>query len=67
LGDTGLALTAKSSGKSLLSSGGAAESAAVDAELSIVIGAWQLFAPHSRSIIVGMSRKAAEKAEKRER
>jgi hypothetical protein len=54
-GDTGLALTAKSSGKSLVSSSGAA----VDADLPIVIGAWPLLTAHSRSIIIGIARKSA--------
>jgi hypothetical protein len=61
VGDTGLAPAAKSSGNSLLSSSGAAESAAVDAEFAIVIGAWPLLTAHSKSIIIGIARKSANR------
>jgi hypothetical protein len=65
MGDTGSETLPKSSGKAVVSSSGAAESAAIDSALSIVITAWPVLAPHSRSIIVGMARKAAAKASKR--
>jgi hypothetical protein len=41
-----------------VSSDGAAECAAIDTELAIVVRAWAMLNQHSRSIIVGMSRKA---------
>ena len=52
----------KSPEKTTVSSSSAAESAAIDAQLAIVIDAWPSIAPHSRSIMVGMARKAIEKA-----
>ncbi len=61
LDDTDPATQAESAGRALVRSNGAAESAAIDAELAIVIQAWQLLAPDSRSVIVGMSRKAAQR------
>ena len=48
-----------SSGKTMVSSSGAAESAAVDVELAIVVGAWPLLTAHSRSIVLGIARKSA--------
>ena len=59
MGDTGPATTEKSSGKSPLSFSGAAESAAVDAELAIVIDAWESLAPDLKSAIVAIVRKTA--------
>jgi hypothetical protein len=56
--------SAKSSEKSLSQPNGAAESAAIDAELAIVTEAWLLIGPHSRSIVLGMSRNALSKRRK---
>jgi hypothetical protein len=50
---------AESSGKSDIASSGAAESAAVDAELAIVIDAWESLGPAMRVAIVDIVRKAA--------
>ena len=49
----------ESSGKSDVASCGAAESAAVDAELAIVIDAWESLAPEMRSAIVDIVRTTA--------
>ena len=57
VGDTGPATTAKSSGKPLIEHGGAAKSAADD-EVAAIVDAWPLLGKHSRSIIIGMARKA---------
>lgn len=43
----------------MIESSGAAESAAVDAELAIVIDAWESLAPEMRSAIVDIVRTAA--------
>jgi hypothetical protein len=59
MGDTGPATTTKSSGKTLSGMSGAAESAALDADLAIVVGAWPLLGAHAKSIIIGMARKSA--------
>lgn len=48
----------ESSGKGAVSSSGAAESAALAAQLAIVVDAWSMITPHCRSIVVGMARKA---------
>jgi hypothetical protein len=61
----GVERQSESSGKSKLGSGGAAESAAINSDLVIVIGAWPLLAPHLRAIIVDMARDATAKASKR--
>jgi hypothetical protein len=66
VGDPGPAPLARSSGKTLVPPSGAAEYAAIDAELATIIDAWRWIAPHSRSIILGMSRKAAAKAARQE-
>jgi hypothetical protein len=49
----------ESSGKSDVASCGAAESAAVDAELAIVIDAWEGLTPEMRSAIVDIVRTTA--------
>jgi hypothetical protein len=49
----------ESSGKSDIASSGAAESAAVDAELAIVIDAWENLAPDLRSAIIEIVRATA--------
>jgi len=61
MGDTGPATIAKSSGNTLVAPSGAAESAAIEAELAIVIHAWSMIAAHSRSIIVGIARNASNR------
>ena len=48
----------ESSGKSDVASSGAAESAAVDAELAIVIDAWESLGPEMRSAIIEIVRTA---------
>ena len=66
VGDTGPATPPKSPGNMPSQLNGAAESAALDADLAIINAAWPLLAAHSRSIIVGMSRKAVAKVAKGE-
>ena len=51
--------SSESSGKSDVASSGAAESAAVDAELAIVIDAWENLAPDLRSAIIEIVRTTA--------
>jgi hypothetical protein len=50
----------ESSGKSDVASSGAAESAAVDSELAIVIDAWDGLTPEMRSAIIGIVRNSSE-------
>jgi hypothetical protein len=52
----------ESAGKVAIPSSDAAQNAAVDAGQATVINAWPVLAPHCRSIIVGMARKAILKA-----
>lgn len=47
----------KPSGNPDIASSGAAESAAVDPDLAIVIDAWARLAPNLQSVIVGLIRK----------
>jgi hypothetical protein len=60
VGDVGLEPTDKPSGKPLVLSGGAAESAALDTDLAIVVGAWPLLAVSAKSIIVWIARNAGD-------
>ena len=60
--EEGLERPAKSSEKTIAGANGGAENGALDPGLAIVIDAWPVLAPHCRSIIVGMARKAIEKA-----
>jgi hypothetical protein len=48
----------KSSGKSQVVASGAAESAAVDADLAQVITCWSKLTPHAKATIVGILRAA---------
>ncbi len=52
----------KSTVKTPVPPGGAAESAAVDPGLLLVIKSWPVLTPHFRSTIVGMARQAAADA-----
>jgi len=51
----------KSAGKTPTAMVGAADSAALAADLAIVVGAWQLLDPQNRAAIVGMARKTTER------
>jgi hypothetical protein len=46
-----------------MSASGAAKSVALDPGLAIVVGAWRFLDPHAKSIMLGMARKAANRAE----
>jgi hypothetical protein len=62
VGVTELDPTAKSSENLQTPSSGAAESAAVDPDLAIVIKAWELFTAPSQSFIVEMARDVIAKS-----
>jgi hypothetical protein len=51
-------LPTKSSKKTPVSKNGAAESAAVDPGLALVISRWSNLTPHAKATIMGMARKA---------
>jgi hypothetical protein len=58
MGDAGTIPPAKPTEKSLVSTGGAAEIAALDADRAIVVSAWPELARRFRSIIVEIARAA---------
>jgi hypothetical protein len=62
VGDAGLEGTAQSTGNTPACAIGAAQSAAVDPEMAIVIDAWAMLARRTRSIVVGEARKAISKS-----
>lgn len=53
--------TSNSSANTLVSCFGAAESAALDPDLSIVVGAWPVLAADAKSAILGIARKSANR------
>lgn len=67
MGDEGLETIPASSGKTSDLSGGGAESGALDPGLAVVIDAWPALGPHRQSIIVGMARKASDRAKNQTR
>jgi hypothetical protein len=54
----GAELPAKSSEKTTVSKNGAAESAAVDPDLDLIVNRWPILTPHAKATILGMVRKA---------